>query len=65
VSLIVEVKTASQNGLPIRTLEKTLKRYEMELVESVEWSRRTRAGYMYYNVTMHESVNPETEAKGR
>lgn len=64
MSYTVTVKTKSGNGLPIKTLIATLIKYGFELVESVTWIEMTDR-YNHYQVTMHESCNPEIEAFGR
>ena len=65
MSFIVEVKTNSNNGLPYRTLGKLLNKYDMELIESVDWVGLEKGtGKYIYSVQMHESVTPETELRG-
>ena len=58
MSLIVSVYTNSQNGLPATELLATLKKYNMALVEGVNFSHRTKTlGRTVYQVTMHEDVS--------
>ena len=64
MSLIVEVKTKSLNGLPYKTLRRAMREHNMELVESIAYSYLARHKVVY-DVTMHESVNPDLELKGR
>jgi hypothetical protein len=64
MSIIIDVTTRSGNGLPLRTLIKTMTKYGKELVESVTYIKTTKKGTVY-QVTLHESVTPEIEQEGR
>lgn len=64
MSLTVEIKTNSMNGLPIRTLERLLRDYDMELIECILWDRLDKDKNYVYQVTMHESVSPKIELRG-
>jgi hypothetical protein len=63
MSIVIEIKTKSLNGLPIRTIQKSLNENEMELIEGIEFNRIEKRTAIW-DVTMHESVNPSIELKG-
>jgi len=65
MSLIVEVKIKSRNGMPLETLKKAMVKHGKALIENVNFCRFTRAGYAVYDVSLHDSVNPNIEKAGK
>lgn len=65
MSLVVDIRTKSRNGLPLKTLRKTMVRYGKALVEEVAFKKFTRSGRAVYEVTLHDSVNLEVEKLGQ
>jgi hypothetical protein len=65
MSVGILVTTRSHNGLPLETLIKAVRDNGFELVEHVEYVKCRRSGRVVYEVTMHESVNPDIERDGK